>query len=282
MSVPPKVASDPSKRVRSYARALTGSWAAANELCRYALQSIPRTAENETVPASYLEQLAAVGKVWKGPVGSAIEKAAQRGPKPAGAEQRRVLAMAPRVREAFLLTTIARLSNRDAAKAAGIAAAEITSLLVEARQAGTPEDASSVMIVEDEALIARDLEKLMTELGHKVIAKARTRADAVGQLANAKPDIILADMQLIDESSGVDAVNDIIDAIGELPVIFITAYPARLISSQRPGPTFLLNKPYDTADVKAAVTEILYFGIKSGRSLATETGDGPPLVCLDE
>lgn len=54
--------------------------------------------------------------------------------------------------------------------------------------------------------------------------------------------MILADIQLADNSSGIDAVNEILKN-DRIPVIFITAFPERLLTGERPEPTFLVTKP---------------------------------------
>jgi CheY-like chemotaxis protein len=115
-----------------------------------------------------------------------------------------------------------------------------------------------VLIIEDEPLIAMDLAGIVQELGHEVAAVARTRTDAVEAALREKPGLVLADIQLADGSSGIDAVKDILAGFS-LPVIFITAFPQRLLTGERPEPTFLLTKPFDPRTVKAAISQALFF-----------------------
>ena len=72
------------------------------------------------------------------------------------------------------------------------------------------------------------------------------------------PKMILADIQLADGSSGIDAVNDILSTEA-LPVIFITAFPERLLTGERPEPTFLVTKPFNPDMVKALISQALFF-----------------------
>src|SRR5229473_3379103 len=67
------------------------------------------------------------------------------------------------------------------------------------------EEVAFVLIIEDETFIAMDLESLVKNLGHNVIGVARTHSDAVALAKNRKPGLILADIQLADGSSGLDA-----------------------------------------------------------------------------
>jgi len=73
-----------------------------------------------------------------------------------------------------------------------------------------------------------------------------------------KPGMVLADIQLADGSSGIDAVNDILARVS-VPVIFITAFPERLLTGERPEPTFLVTKPFNPDMVKALISQALFF-----------------------
>src|SRR5262249_60656027 len=89
-------------------------------------------------------------------------------------------------------------------------------------------------------------EELMEGLGHRVVGIARTHAEAVALAKAKRPGLILADIQLADGSSGLDAVNELL-ATFEVPVIFITAYPERFLTGQRPEPALLIAKPFQLA-----------------------------------
>jgi CheY-like chemotaxis protein len=71
--------------------------------------------------------------------------------------------------------------------------------------------------------------------------------------------MILADIHLADGSSGLDAVTQILAQIGDRPVIFITAFPDRLLTGQKPEPAFLITKPYSEAEVRSAVSQAMFF-----------------------
>ena len=77
--------------------------------------------------------------------------------------------------------------------------------------------------------------------------------------AREKPDLILSDIQLADGSSGIDAVNDIMQAAAKTPVIFITAFPERLLTGDRPEPAFVITKPYSQEQVQSAVSQAMFF-----------------------
>jgi DNA-binding LytR/AlgR family response regulator len=75
--------------------------------------------------------------------------------------------------------------------------------------------------------------------------------------------MILADIQLADGSSGIDAVNEILGVL-DVPVVFITAYPERLLTGERPEPAFLITKPFKPEMVKAVISQALFFDVKAG------------------
>ncbi|HKR25150.1 MAG TPA: response regulator, partial [Allosphingosinicella sp.] len=102
------------------------------------------------------------------------------------------------------------------------------------------------------------IETIVRDLGHNVTGVAVTRDEAVTQAMAKRPGLVLADIQLADGSSGIDAVNDILTTEA-LPVIFITAFPERLLTGERPEPTFLITKPFQRSTVKAAIAQALFF-----------------------
>ena len=123
---------------------------------------------------------------------------------------------------------------------------------------------TDVLIIEDEPLIALDLKTLLTDLGHRVTSIARTHDDALRAASQAKPGLVMADIRLADGSSGLDAVNDILASF-TVPVIFVTAYPDRLMTGERPEPTFLITKPFREDAVKAIVSQVLFFDQQARR-----------------
>ena len=115
-----------------------------------------------------------------------------------------------------------------------------------------------MLIIEDETFIAIDLETLVESLGHRVIGVARTHSEAIKLAKSKQPGLILADIQLADGSSGLDAVNELLRTF-EVPVIFITAYPERFLTGERPEPAFLISKPFQPAMVSAIARQALFF-----------------------
>lgn len=167
-------------------------------------------------------------------------------------------ALAPMPRQAFLLVAVEGFDEAEAAEVLNVDQATFSRLLSEASDEISRQVATDVLIIEDEPLIAMDIEQMVESLGHRVVGLARTHAEAVAMFGKTKAKMILADIQLADGSSGIDAVNEILTS-APVPVIFITAFPERLLTGERPEPAFLVTKPFNPDMVKALVSQALFF-----------------------
>ncbi|QEE44990.1 response regulator [Rhizobium sp. WL3] len=163
-----------------------------------------------------------------------------------------------RARHAFLLITVEGFSTTEAAAILSVGDSEFNALFNEASMEISRQVATDIMIIEDEPLIALDIEQMVEDLGHRVTGIARTHAEAVDLYKRTSPKMVLADIQLADGSSGIDAVNDILK-VDTIPVIFITAFPERLLTGERPEPAFLVTKPFNPDMVKALISQALFF-----------------------
>src|SRR5688500_2054949 len=167
-------------------------------------------------------------------------------------------AVAPRPRQAFLLVAVEGFANSEAAEVLDATDQELAELLNEASSEISRQVATDILVIEDEPLIAMDIEEMVESLGHRVVGTARTHAEAVALFHKTHPKMVLADIQLADGSSGIDAVNEILTGT-PVPVIFITAFPERLLTGERPEPAFLVTKPFNPDMVKALISQALFF-----------------------
>lgn len=186
-----------------------------------------------------------------------------------GIADKRIETLTPLPRQAFLLASIEEFSSADIATILRIAEAEVRRNLDVAGKEIADQISARVLIIEDEPLIALDIENIVTDIGHDVVGIATTRTEAIAAAKEKKPGMVLADIQLADGSSGIDAVNDILKDIN-VPVIFITAYPERLLTGERAEPTFLITKPFKPEMVKAVISQALFFDVKAGGSARVE------------
>jgi DNA-directed RNA polymerase specialized sigma24 family protein len=179
---------------------------------------------------------------------------------------RNLASLSPRPRQAFLLVAVEGFTHAQAREVLNVSEGEFAHLLDEASKEISRQVATDIMIIEDEPLIAMDIQQMVESLGHRVVSVARTHTEAISLFNQTKPRMILADIQLADGSSGIDAVNDILNT-HTVPVIFITAFPERLLTGERPEPTFLVTKPFNPEMVKALISQALFFD-ESSRAAA--------------
>ncbi len=253
--------------VRRYARALTGDQTTGDHYVRVALEAL---AAGERVLEANLTPRVALYHVFHAiwcSTGAQLETVPESGATGQEDASRRLMRIAPRSRQAFLLTALEGFTPSEAAQILGADFAEVEKLIADAQAEIDAELATDVLIIEDEPVIAADIEALVTELGHTVVDIAATRTEAVDAVARKTPGLVLADIQLADGSSGIDAVKDILARL-DVPVIFITAFPERLLTGERPEPTFLITKPFQPETVKAAIGQALFFHPRSTRKAA--------------
>jgi DNA-directed RNA polymerase specialized sigma24 family protein len=243
--------------VRRYARALTGDQTTGDHYVRVALEAL---AAGERVLDPNLTPRVALYHVFHAIWCSSGAQLETPGEEDQAADDttRRLMRIAPRSRQAFLLTALEGFTPSEAAQILGTDFGEVEKLIAEAQAEIDAELATDVLIIEDEPVIAADIEALVKELGHSVVDIAATRTEAIDAVARKTPGLVLADIQLADGSSGIDAVKDIL-ARFDVPVIFITAFPERLLTGERPEPTFLITKPFQPETVKAAIGQALFF-----------------------
>jgi DNA-directed RNA polymerase specialized sigma24 family protein len=249
--------------LRRYARALTGSHQTGDLYAAATLETILADpgviADGEDVRTALFRSFHAVWSSAGAPLGQPDTRLSARA-------QARMNTLTPNSREALLLHSIEGFRASEIATILGVPASEADGLILAALSEMADAVAGRVMVIEDEAIIALDIADIVAGMGHRVTGMARTRAEAVRLAVAERPDLILADIQLADNSSGIDAVNDILQQFDDIPVIFITAFPERLLTGERPEPAFLITKPYAEEQVRSAVSQAMFFS--STESLA--------------
>ena len=241
--------------VRRYARALTGDQTTGDNYVRVALEAL--AAGERQLPTDMTPRVAlyhVFHAIWASTGAQLEDKSGIEGRDDAAG---RLMRIAPKSRQAFLLTALEGFTPSEAAQILEADALDVERLISEAQSDIDAELATDVLIIEDEAIISADIESLVKELGHHVTGIATTHDEAVDAVARHRPGLVLADIQLADGSSGIDAVKDILKRI-DVPVIFITAFPDRLLTGERPEPTYLITKPFLSETVKATIAQALF------------------------
>lgn len=230
--------------LRRYARALTGSQIAGDAAVRETLEAIldmPGSFDTEQPARNELYRV--FHKLWTG--GNAQSR------------QGGIIAGLPsHSRQSLLLSAIEGFSIPEIAGILACPVEQVSREIAAANLAITDSLHARVMIIEDESIIALHIKSIVEDLGHSITGIARTRTQAFDLAAAAPPDLVLADISLADGSSGIDAARDIL-AMMNVPVIFITAFPERLLTGERPEPTYLITKPFEPATVTATIGQAL-------------------------
>ena len=242
--------------LRRYARALTGAQPSGDAHVRAALAAI--LAGDQTLMEGVPPRVALYRifhAIWQSGAEHYDETG---GPQSGRNPEGRLRALSANKRAALLLTAVEAFSLEEAAFIVDESPEDVERAILEAQKTIDNQLASKVLIIEDEPIIALDLENLVSELGHKVVAVAATKDDAVAKARSERPGLVLADINLGEGGSGIDAVSEILSSF-DIPVIFITAYPEKLLTGERPEPTYLIAKPFLPETVQATVGQALFF-----------------------
>lgn len=240
--------------LRRYGRALTGSQRTGDAFVRAALEALLQAPDQiEPQRPARVELFRLFHAFWS-PFADQVDGAAATVRQLVGEEL--LAALPSHRREALLLTAVEGFSIADAAVILGRSDAEVRADIAAANAAIAEQMAGRVMIIEDEPIIAMDLQNIVEGLGHSVVGVATTRTEAAALARSEDADLVLADIQLADGSSGIDAVKDIL-ADHDVPVVFVTAFPERLLTGERPEPTYLITKPFQVETLVATIGQAL-------------------------
>ena len=249
--------------LRRYARAITGSQRLGDGAVRMVLEAV--LAEPDVVDVDQpmrLEIYRLFHTIWHE---DAFGEIAQRRPTELLDAQSRQL---------LFLSAVEGFSNSDIATIMGLPEDVVEQGLAHSRDVITRELKSQILVIEDEAIVAMHIRSIIQEAGHSCLGVARTHSEAVEQAKSLQPELILADIRLADGSSGIDAVKEILDHY-DVPVIFVTAYPERLLTGERPEPTFLVTKPFDPQALVATIAQALLLYREADASSYAESGPRP-------
>jgi CheY-like chemotaxis protein len=239
--------------LRRYARALTGAQSSGDALVQAAMEGIlaGTLSLNQDLPLR-TAMYRALCQIWREGEAPAANDADRSPP------DYRLQVLSPVQRAVLLLTSMEGFTTPEAAQVLDLDPDDLSRHLAAAAEALERQLATDVLIIEDEPIIGLDLTRLTRELGHRVTGVAATRDEAIEMARRQRPGLVLSDIRLADGSSGLDAATDILESF-DIPVIFITAFPERLLTGERPEPAFLITKPFREETVKALIGQALFF-----------------------
>lgn len=243
--------------LRRYARALCGTQASGDAYVRACLEAIVADSSvlgKDLPPRVGLYRL--FHAIW-GTIDLNSQPSAEAKRPSAGVEQK-LERLTPAHRQALLLTAMEGFNVSETARILDVPESQVKEMVSQAVREIANQPSTKVLIIEDEPIISLDLQSIVREMGHTVSAIATTRDEAVRAARRTEPGLVLADIKLADGSSGIDAVRQILSEV-QVPIVFITAYPERLLTGERPEPTFLVTKPFAPDTVRVAVSQALLF-----------------------
>ncbi|BBK32973.1 two-component response regulator [Allostella humosa] len=244
--------------LRRHARALTGSQEIGDDFVKRALQEIIVQAGASPEPLTRADLFRCLHNVSDLlPVPRSTVAHGSEGDPVQQALEERVSRLPPLGRAALLLVHNEGFPRSEAAHVLGISPDALGRLLDEAWTALKKEEPARVLIIEDEAVIALDIAGIVTEMGHHVAGVAARSDEAIRLARTGNPSLILADIQLEDGNTGIAAVAAILEH-ARLPVVFVTAFPERLLTGDRVEPTFIVSKPFEPDVLQVAVSQALF------------------------
>lgn len=164
-------------------------------------------------------------------------------------------------RQILLLTSLEELPLAEAAVIVDLDAGRAETLLDDARSVLLHGAATDVLIIEDEPVIAMDIEELVESCGHRVVGVASSEAQAVELAERFQPGLILADINLGAGGDGKSAVVRIMRH-HYAPVIFVTAYPEQLLTGETVEPAFIITKPFEPLALAIATYQAVTGGVQ--------------------
>jgi DNA-directed RNA polymerase specialized sigma24 family protein/CheY-like chemotaxis protein len=245
--------------LRRYARALTGSQERGDRYVRICLETLIE--EPERIVAAEDPRLQLYGvfhDVW------AVVQSVTSGDvttdeaEPSGTDRlQQGLAALPAIeRQVLLLVSLEGFSYEEAGRILGLDRDEVRTLLHAAQEEIERQTATSVLIIEDEQLIAMDLARIIQEMGHRLCGTASRKQEAIELAERSRPGLVLADIQLQNGDNGIQTVREILRRI-DAPVIFVTGFPERLLTGEELEPAFVITKPFDPQMLKTAIAQAL-------------------------
>src|SRR5688500_12786847 len=110
-----------------------------------------------------------------------------------------------------------------------------------------------ILIVEDEQIVAADLQAKLSRMGHDVVATAASGPEAIRFAEDLRPELVLMDVQLQGTMQGTEAARHVQEITGA-PVIYVTAYAGIFVAdpTQMQAPGLCLSKPFSTYQLQAA------------------------------
>jgi len=117
----------------------------------------------------------------------------------------------------------------------------------------------NIFIVEDESIVAKDIQNSLTKLGYSVSGIANNGKEAIDEILSKKPDLVLMDIMIKGGMTGIEVAEKIKQEIN-VPVIFLTAYAdeSTLSKAKVTEPYGYILKPFKEIDLHSTIEMAIY------------------------
>ena len=242
--------------LRRHARLLTGSQEVGDEYVRICLEMVVAEPQHLANGDLKVQLFRAFHAAWR-----VVERAISDGSPLESVDfgervEQGLSALSPLERRVLLLAVVENFGHAEIARILDLDESDIGELLAKARRDLHTRVSVSVLIIEDETLIAMELGRIMQDMGHTVVGFASREASAIEQAEETSPGLVLADIKLLDEDSGIAAAQRILQRF-DVPVVFVTAFSELLLTGGRLEPAFVVSKPFEEEALKVTVAHAL-------------------------
>lgn len=244
--------------LRRHARLLTGSREVGDEYVRICLELVvaePRHLEGNDLRVALYKAFYAGWSAF-----NKIDRDRQDDPVSLEARLEQGLAALPEVeRLVLLLVVVEELKIEDVAWILDLSPDTARDHLAKARANLRQEVELPVLIIEDEPMIAMELAQIVREMGLSVsaiVARQDDAALAAGSGETTEIGLVLADIQLQDGGDGIAAAHEILERY-DVPIVFVTGFPERLLTGNGLEPAFVAAKPFEAESLKVTIAHAL-------------------------
>jgi DNA-directed RNA polymerase specialized sigma24 family protein len=242
--------------LRRHARLLTGSQAIGDEYVRICLEAVLEDRQSLDQPDLEKTLFRILYSIWDR-INADFSALAPNGSGDAGRRlEQGLLELAPVDRRALLLVTLEGYRIEDAADILGLSTAETMACVNRGRERLGRWSSVRTLIIEDQSAFAMELQAILEDMGHSVMGVAGHVEEALDRVRTGDPGLVLADIELADNDSGIDAARRILKSTS-VPLIFVTGYPDRLLTGEETEPAFVVPKPVDGEALKVTIAHVL-------------------------
>jgi DNA-directed RNA polymerase specialized sigma24 family protein/CheY-like chemotaxis protein len=159
-------------------------------------------------------------------------------------------------RRTIALVVVEEFTYEQTAHILGMSLDEVRQSVARARAELLSKVSVSVLIIEDEQIVASDIARIVEDMGHRVAGMASHQEQSVALAERLKPGLVLADIRLEGDGDGIAAAQRILESYA-VPIVFVTGYPERLLTGGGLEPAFVVAKPFDSEALKVTIAHAL-------------------------